>query len=96
MIRCERGCDWVAHDQVSVDVIGLDHMVWITLSALFWDSTCRIRACRTLLGPVIDIHGGGMDLTFPHHENEVAQSQAAACDCDREHMPGGVDFVRYW
>lgn len=37
------------------------------------------------------------DLVFPHHENEIAQSQAAACDCDREHMAnGGTDFVRYW
>jgi cysteinyl-tRNA synthetase len=29
-----------------------------------------------LLGPVIDIHGGGADLIFPHHENELAQSAA--------------------
>ena len=34
-----------------------------------------------LLGPVIDIHGGGQDLVFPHHENELAQS-SAACDCE--------------
>ncbi len=34
---------------------------------------------------------------FPHHENEIAQSQAAACDHDRQHMTGdGKDFVRYW
>lgn len=49
-----------------------------------------------MLGPVIDIHGGGMDLVFPHHENEIAQSQAAACECDKQHMPGGVDFARFW
>ena len=37
------------------------------------------------------------DLQFPHHENELAQSQAAACGCDSEHRPnGGADFVRYW
>jgi hypothetical protein len=36
------------------------------------------------------------DLIHPHHDNELAQSQAAACACDREAMPGGVDFVRYW
>lgn len=38
------------------------------------------------LGPVIDIHGGGSDLTFPHHENEAAQSRCTH----------GADFVRYW
>lgn len=37
------------------------------------------------LGPVFDIHGGGMDLLFPHHENEIAQSQAA-----------GDGFARLW
>ncbi|MFT4997587.1 MAG: cysteinyl-tRNA synthetase [Flavobacteriales bacterium] len=39
------------------------------------------------LGETIDIHGGGRDLTFPHHENELAQSQCAH---------GGKQFVRYW
>ena len=39
------------------------------------------------LGPVIDIHGGGSDLTFPHHENEAAQSR-----CVHETN----DYVRYW
>ncbi len=39
------------------------------------------------LGPTIDIHGGGNDLIFPHHENEVAQSTCAH---------GGELFVRYW
>lgn len=34
---------------------------------------------------------------FPHHENEIAQSQAAACDCDRPHMGSdGTEFVRFW
>jgi cysteinyl-tRNA synthetase len=37
------------------------------------------------LGPVFDIHGGGVDLIFPHHENELAQSTAA-----------GDEFARYW
>ena len=36
------------------------------------------------------------DLIHPHHDNELAQSQAAACSCDREAMPGGQDFVRHW
>ncbi|CAA0117049.1 Cysteine--tRNA ligase [BD1-7 clade bacterium] len=39
------------------------------------------------LGETIDIHGGGRDLIFPHHENEIAQSQCAH---------GGKQFVRYW
>ena len=37
------------------------------------------------LGPTFDIHGGGVDLIFPHHENELAQSAAA-----------GDGFARYW
>jgi cysteinyl-tRNA synthetase len=37
------------------------------------------------LGPAFDIHGGGLDLVFPHHENEIAQSKAA-----------GDDFASYW
>lgn len=40
---------------------------------------------RTYLGPEFDIHCGGMDLVFPHHENEIAQSRAA-----------GDGFARYW
>jgi cysteinyl-tRNA synthetase len=39
-----------------------------------------------LLGETIDIHGGGLDLMFPHHENELAQSECAS----------GRPFVRYW
>lgn len=39
------------------------------------------------LGKTIDIHGGGVDLVFPHHENEIAQSTCAH---------GGEHFVRYW
>ena len=42
---------------------------------------------RKHLGTVIDIHGGGSDLTFPHHENEAAQSRCAH---------GGGRTVRYW
>ncbi len=40
---------------------------------------------RRYLGDEFDIHGGGLDLTFPHHENEIAQSKAA-----------GLPFARYW
>ncbi|CAG9462207.1 unnamed protein product [Pedinophyceae sp. YPF-701] len=61
-----------------------------------WHIECSTMI-KTLMGSAIDIHGGGQDLVFPHHENEIAQSQAAACCCDKEHMHnGGVDFVRYW
>lgn len=41
-----------------------------------WHLECSAMATR-YLGPTFDIHGGGMDLLFPHHENEIAQSQAA-------------------
>ncbi len=36
---------------------------------------------EALLGPVIDIHGGGVDLVFPHHENEMAQSAVRCRPC---------------
>ena len=42
---------------------------------------------ETLLGDTIDIHGGGHDLVFPHHENEIAQSRCAH---------GGAPFANYW
>lgn len=50
-----------------------------------WHIECSAMA-RTLLGDSIDIHGGGLDLIFPHHENEIAQSEGAT----------GKPFVRYW
>ena len=49
-----------------------------------WHLECSAMA-RTYLGPEFDIHCGGMDLVFPHHENEIAQSRAA-----------GDGFARYW
>src|SRR6516165_3646611 len=49
-----------------------------------WHLECSAMA-RTYLGPEFDIHCGGMDLLFPHHENEIAQSRAA-----------GDGFARYW
>jgi cysteinyl-tRNA synthetase len=49
-----------------------------------WHLECSAMA-RRYLGPTFDLHGGGLDLVFPHHENEVAQSRAA-----------GDDFARYW
>ena len=41
-----------------------------------WHIECSAMACA-LLGESFDIHGGGADLTFPHHENEIAQSEGA-------------------
>lgn len=50
-----------------------------------WHSECSVMSSH-LLGQPFDIHGGGMDLKFPHHENEIAQSEAA---CDKT-------FVNIW
>ena len=50
-----------------------------------WHIECTAMSHR-YLGNGFDIHGGGRDLVFPHHENEVAQAEAAM----------GSDFVRYW
>jgi cysteinyl-tRNA synthetase len=52
-----------------------------------WHIECSAMS-TALLGRSIDIHGGGIDLIFPHHENEIAQSEAA--------FPEVGDFVRYW
>eukprot|EP00210_Caulerpa_lentillifera_P006560 g6265.t1 len=61
-----------------------------------WHIECSAMI-KQLIGSVVDIHGGGSDLVFPHHENELIQSQAAASPCDREVMVnGGTDFVKYW
>ena len=50
-----------------------------------WHIECSAMAMR-YLGETLDIHAGGIDLAFPHHENEIAQSEAAT----------GKPFVRYW
>ena len=50
-----------------------------------WHIECSAMI-KKYLGVTIDIHGGGQDLVFPHHENEIAQSEAA----------NGAPFVRYW
>lgn len=50
-----------------------------------WHIECSVMA-REHLGDTIDIHAGGQDLTFPHHENEIAQSEAYT----------GKPFARYW
>jgi cysteinyl-tRNA synthetase len=79
----------------------LDFVLWKSAKAsepdeTKWDSTfgkgrpgwhieCSAMSCA-LLGEHFDIHGGGMDLQFPHHENEIAQSEGAS----------GQTFVNYW
>lgn len=50
-----------------------------------WHIECSAMSMK-FLGETFDIHGGGKDLIFPHHENEIAQSEAAT----------GVPFVKYW
>lgn len=50
-----------------------------------WHIECSAM-CGALLGKTFDIHGGGADLQFPHHENEIAQSEGA----------NGVPLARYW
>ncbi len=49
-----------------------------------WHIECSVMA-EELLGPVFEIHGGGLDLVFPHHENEIAQSRAL-----------GHEFAQVW
>jgi cysteinyl-tRNA synthetase len=51
-----------------------------------WHLECSVMA-ESHLGKTIDIHGGGQDLIFPHHENEIAQSRCAH---------DGAEFARYW
>ena len=50
-----------------------------------WHIECSVMS-QEYLGETLDIHGGGRDLIFPHHENEIAQSEAAT----------GKTFARYW
>ena len=51
-----------------------------------WHIECSAMALRILGAPPIDIHAGGVDLIFPHHENEIAQSEGAT----------GKEFARFW
>ena len=75
-----------------------DFALWKTAGAdeIFWQSPWGVGRpgwhieCSTMsmkfLGETIDIHGGGRDLIFPHHENEIAQSESLT----------GKPFVLYW
>ena len=61
-----------------------------------WHIECSAMAAKHL-GEVIDIHGGGQDLVFPHHENEVAQSCCANGSAPDNNNPGGQKHLaRYW
>jgi cysteinyl-tRNA synthetase len=51
-----------------------------------WHIECSAMALRLLGEPPIDLHGGGIDLVFPHHENEIAQAEGAT----------GRPFARHW
>ncbi len=51
-----------------------------------WHIECSAMSLK-YLGDTIDIHGGGQDLVFPHHENEIAQSES---------FTGAIPFVKYW
>jgi cysteinyl-tRNA synthetase len=51
-----------------------------------WHLECSAMALRLLDEPPIDLHAGGVDLIFPHHENEIAQSEGATC----------LPFSRFW
>lgn len=73
-----------------------------------WHIECSAMI-GALLGETVDIHGGGRDLVFPHHENELAQARATAapCSCGVDHSHDGArsstesagdksPFARYW
>lgn len=90
--------DHVTADEMAKKEDPLDFALWKTAKPgeISWDSPwgkgrpgwhieCSVMSTK-YLGKTIDIHGGGQDLEFPHHENEIAQSQAAT----------GKQFVRYW
>jgi cysteinyl-tRNA synthetase len=51
-----------------------------------WHIECSVMSAKFLKGGTLDIHAGGRDLVFPHHENEIAQSEALS----------GHPFARYW
>ncbi|HNW92907.1 MAG TPA: cysteine--tRNA ligase [bacterium] len=95
----QRASGRVNHDEYEKETVA-DFALWKAYSAddgaVVWDSPwgkgrpgwhieCSAMAMK-YLGPTFDLHTGGVDNAFPHHENEIAQSEAA----------NGVPFVRYW
>ena len=59
-----------------------------------WHIECSAMASDTL-GSQIDIHSGGIDLAFPHHDNELAQSEAYWCDASRQHQHQWVNYFMH-
>jgi len=76
--------DFVLWKPSALDVVGWDSP-W-GRGRPGWHIECSAMI-RAHLGETIDIHGGGLDLIFPHHENEIAQSRCAH---------GGAPLARYW
>ena len=60
-----------------------------------WHIECSAMS-TSLLGAHFDIHGGGQDLQFPHHENEIAQSEAANFDSTHSHDGKPCQMANYW
>ena len=60
-----------------------------------WHIECSAMS-SSLLGAHFDIHGGGQDLQFPHHENEIAQSEAANFDSTHSHDGKPCQMANYW
>ena len=78
--------DYLKDDQVNTSNIRSVHeLVSLFPSLIGWHIECSAMCCK-LLGPSIDIHAGGIDLTFPHHQNEIAQSEAFT----------GQTYSKYW
>jgi cysteinyl-tRNA synthetase len=93
----------VQHDEYAKESVA-DFALWKARApgdgAVFWPSPwgegrpgwhieCSAMSMQ-VLGPTLDIHLGGEDLIFPHHEDEIAQSEGAG------HQAAGQPFVRYW
>ena len=94
----EIGASGRVGDQADIKEDPLDFALWKSAKKgeISWDSPwgkgrpgwhieCSVMA-TDILGPTIDIHGGGADLEFPHHTNEIAQSEAKT----------GQTFANYW
>ena len=79
---------WLHNGFVTVGEKTLDEIAWNSpwgKGRPGWHIECSVMSTK-YLGNTIDIHGGGQDLQFPHHENELAQSEAKT----------GQKFVNYW
>lgn len=70
---------------LSVLLLLLTVTIWTLLCFVGWHIECSAMCC-SLLGESIDIHSGGMDLMFPHHTNEILQSEAVT----------GKQYSRFW